>query len=701
MLVATMAVTRLLLLAVIGGQGGAAQQALSTSPEALTLTEHSAQLGAPVTPISKVLDLLNDMLSKGIKAKEDEANKYAAFAQWCEDTKRVKSNEIADGAAAIETHEAQIAKAESVIGLTSARIAELDEDYGRWSADQKAATEVRDREKADYTATERDYSESIDALSQAIAVLGAQDYSRAQPEETSLVQALLRVHRARAVPQSAKSALAAFLDMSQDPLDVKAPDAYSYEFQSGGVIDMLEKLLDEFKDKLYELNKEEKEAQHGFDQMLQQLTDDKKLAKHEAEQKATLRVDTAKDKASESAALEKTIAEKSEDETYLAGLEALCAQKKTDFETREAIRADEIKAMQEAIQIISSETVAGSGEKYLPKLLQGSNRTALGQLRGDHSTPLQERIAVFLAGRGKLSGSKLLSQLATQVAANPFGKVKKLIQELIWKLTEEGTTETENHGWCQAELATNTHTRTTKTEDANKLTALVEELQGSIAQISQELVDLATAIAELEKAMADATEERAASKATNEQTIKDAKEAQIAVSQAIGILKEYYEKASKSTSLVQQTPIEDAPETFDKPYKGMIPEGGNIVDFMKVILEDFTRLDAETTAAEAEEASQHDSFMHESNKDKSLKEGSVTYLTGKKQDQEQNLASTEEELKAVKDQLQKAEAYYEKLKPMCVDSGITYEERVKLREQEMQSLQEALEILTGADVNLK
>ena len=31
-------------------------------------------------------------------------------------------------------------------------------------------------------------------------------------------------------------------------------------------------------------------------------------------------------------------------------------------------------------------------------------------------------------------------------------------------------------------------------------------------------------------------------------------------------------------------------------------------------------------------------------------------------------------------------AYFDKLKPTCVDSGITYEERVKRREEEIQSV---------------
>jgi len=69
-----------------------------------------------------------------------------------------------------------------------------------------------------------------------------------------------------------------------------------------------------------------------------------------------------------------------------------------------------------------------------------------------------------------------------------------------------------------------------------------------------------------------------------------------------------------------------------------------------------------------------------------------------KTDKESALHASEAELKTTQEQLDKANAYYEKLKPSCVDSGITYEERVKQREEEIQSLQEALKILVGKDL---
>ena len=78
--------------------------------------------------------------------------------------------------------------------------------------------------------------------------------------------------------------------------------------------------------------------------------------------------------------------------------------------------------------------------------------------------------------------------------------------------------------------------------------------------------------------MAKATEERLASKAKNEQTVKEAQEAQSAVEDATAVLKDYYAKAAEATAFVQG-PADDAPATFDKPFKGQQAEGGGVIDF--------------------------------------------------------------------------------------------------------------------------
>merc|ERR1712151_47119 len=126
---------------------------------------------------------------------------------------------------------------------------------------------------------------------------------------------------------------------------------------------------------------------------------------------------------------------------------------------------------------------------------------------------------------------------------------------------------------------------------------------------------------------AEQTAERSASKAENEQTIADAKAAQTAVEEAMAVLKDFYAKSSQATAFSQQTPAEDAPETFSKPYQGLLPEGGNVVDFLEVILSDFSRLESETTTDEAMEAEEYKTYMFESEKDQALKQNEVKHKT--------------------------------------------------------------------------
>lgn len=126
-----------------------------------------------------------------------------------------------------------------------------------------------------------------------------------------------------------------------------------------------------------------------------------------------------------------------------------------------------------------------------------------------------------------------------------------MIKDLIIKLTEEATAETEHKGWCDAELVSNKLTREASTQDVSELSATIEELTADIAQLTQDLADLAAGIKELSEAMA-ATKDRMESKATNEQTIKDAKEAQAAVEEAIAVVKDYYAKSAEATALAQK-----------------------------------------------------------------------------------------------------------------------------------------------------
>merc|ERR1712072_386207 len=55
--------------------------------------------------------------------------------------------------------------------------------------------------------------------------------------------------------------------------DYEAPEANAYEFQSGGIVEMLKKLRDEFRTKLADCQKEEMNSKHAYDMVVQDLVD--------------------------------------------------------------------------------------------------------------------------------------------------------------------------------------------------------------------------------------------------------------------------------------------------------------------------------------------------------------------------------------------------------------------------------------------
>jgi len=660
--------------------------AMKAAPALLLFLVSDVALGAKITPVQKVIQLLEGMSATGKKEKHDEQVQFAAYKQFCDDTTVEKKRAIEEANEKIEMLKADIEKYISDAATLTKEIAGHDDDIAAWTGDMKAASKVRAMEKTDYDATHKDYSESIDALERAIAVLKKQAYTRKQATFAQ-VGALKDLSL---IPKEAKKTIEAFL--AQDPaegLAVSAPEAAGYEFQSQGVIEMLEKLLDKFIDERTVFEKEEMNSKHAYDMLMQDLTAQTDQAKQDREEKAETKAKKLQAKADAEGDLTDTTTTRDEDKKYLADLTSTCEQKATDFESRQQLRTEELEAIAKAIEIISSSAVSGNADKYLPTLVQ---KQSLVSLRADAQSQSQNHAAAYLKLMAKQLNSRVLSAAADHAAADPFRKVKKMIKDLITRLMEEANEEAEHKGWCDTELSTNEQTRKEKTEAVETLHAEIDQLEASIAKLTEDISDLTKAVAELDAAMAKATTLRQEEKKTNEQTIADAQEAQTAVAQALTVLKEFYAKAGEATALLQQ------PEIFDSPYKGMQSENGGVVGMLEVIESDFARLEADTKAAEASAQKEYDTFMTDSKVDKAQKSTDIEHKTAKKQDESQALTTKTEDLEGTQKELDAALAYFDKLKPSCVDAGVSYEDRVARREEEIKSLQEALRILNGEDL---
>ena len=678
----------------------AVSDAMQRSSKVVLLAAAGA-LANEVTPVQKVVVLLQEMLAKGKAEKHDEQVQFAAYKQFCDDTSVEKARRIKEGEETMEILTADIKKAVADAAQLGKEISEHEADISTWSGDSKAATKVRGIEKADYDATHKDYSESVDALQRAVQVLKKQAYDRKQKSSLVEVSALKALPL---IPAEAKRIIDTFF-MQEDPaagLDVSAPDAAGYEFQSHGVIEMLEKLHDKFIDERTSLEKQESNSKHAHGMLQQDLKAQIDQATTDHASKSELKAKTLQAKADATGDLTDTTATRDQDKKYLTELTSTCQMKASDFESRQQLRGEEIEAIDKAIEIISGSAVSGAADKHLPQLVQVHSKvgSSLAQLRASGMPAAQDRALQFLRGQAGRLHSHVLSALAVRVADDPFSKVKKLIKDLIVRLMEEANEEAEHKGWCDTELSTNEQTRKEKTSAVEMLHAEIDELEASVAKLTEDLAVLATAIADLDAAMAKATTLRQDEKTTNTATIKDAAEAQTAVAQALVVLREFYAKSAEATALVQQRGLthQKQPAIFDSPYTGMGAESGGVIGMLEVVQSDFARLETETSAAEETAQKSYDEFMTESKVDKAQKSKDSEHKTAKKQDHDQALVTKNSDLEGTQKELDAALSYYDKLKPSCVDAGTSYEDRVGRRKEEIESLQEALRILNGEDI---
>jgi len=647
-----------------------------------------------VTPLQKVTQMLEGVLAKAKEEKHQEEVEFTKFHQWCDSTRAEKEKSIQQLSEEILQFSADSDKAEADAETLSEEITDLQKEIASSKAELDSATAVRKQEAADYKAAHTDVSESIFAIEKAIQVL--------KTRAADIPQSLLQVANSNLIDAKAKSVINAFLMTGAD-LGESAPEANAYEFQSGGVVSLLEKLRLKFQDQKLTLEKEEMSAKASYEVLAQQLTDSIKADTDSSEKKTAMKAKRLSDAADAKGDKSVATKTKTQDEGTLSDTNAECRATSTDFENNQVTRAGEIKAIEKAIEILSSDAVAGNADKHLPAaaLLQKKVGTVLASLRSKSADPaVAQRVVDFLQAQAHKFGSKYLSLVAARAQEDPFGKVKSMIKDLIVKLMEEANQEADHHAYCQTELATNKQTREIKSSEVDETTAKLEETQAAFERLTSEIAVLSDSIAEIKAQQSKATALRADEKKTNAATMADAKEAQTAVSKAIKVLKDYYgQAASLSLAQGQEVSLDVQMKQAALPtYKGNQDASTGIFGMLEVVLSDFARLESETSSSEAAQSSSYNRMMDETNEDVAVKETEVAHKNHKRDKADEDIRSLKKVLELTQSELDKALDYYGTLKQDCVDTGLNYADRKKMREEEIASLQEALQMLGASDV---
>jgi len=653
----------------------------------------AAALGSKVTPIEKTLELLAGLQAKIVKEGETAQKLYEEFTDYCDDNSKELIFSIKTGKAEAERQTAAIAHAAAKIQEAESVIEDLAAKSSTNSADLKAATEIRDAEKAEFEKSDADLGETVDMLRRAISIIEREmnkGSSLVQTDMSAITDALQSLLNANTVNSMNKAKVQALLQSQTDmddlqPAGAPAPDAY--KSHSGGILATLEDMMEKAAAQRADGQKAEMVAQHNFELLAQKLNDE--IADQEKQLKATKKAKAVAEEAKSEAEGALAQAQKgvAEDESALHDLQENCMVKATAYDVEKQERAGELNALATAMKILQEKTGGASERTYSFLQVKVSSRVAA------KAQELESRLLAFVQKLAKTDGTEELAQLLVRIKTtmgqaeldgdDPFAKVKGLIQDMIEKLVAEAQKEASHKAFCDEEMSETKAKKEDKEDELDTLGTKIDQATAKIAKLKEEVATLEKELAEIAKVQAEADKLRADEKAAWADAKADFEGGLEGVRMALDVLRDYYAEKGDEEALLQQ------PTGHTKATGA----ASGIIGMLEVIESDFSKMLAEGSAKEDQAQGEYEKLTKDNEVATATKTTEVKYKTKDSKETAARLAGLEDDKGVAEKEYSAIMEYWEKLQPMCVAKPEPYEERKKRREAEIAGLKEALQIL--------
>merc|ERR550537_2183970 len=463
------------------------------------------------------------------------------FSEWCEERSREVQFEIKTGKGEVESLKATIEKEGANIQTQTSTIEDLAGEIATDEADLAAATKIREKENADFTAQEKDLVETIDTLERAIGIIEKEMNGGASmmqlKQSQNVVQALSAMVSAEAISSSDGKRLTALLQSNSDDDDSGAPAAAAYESSSGGVVGVLNDLLEKANTELEGARATEQASLQNYEMLKGSLTDQIKFANKEMDEAKKSKAESEEGKATAEGDLKVTTADLEEDLSTLGSLHHDCMTKANEFETETKSRGEELTALATAKKIVIEATSMAQ-----TSFLQISTRSDLVSFEAVR----------YIRDLGKKQHSTALAQLASRMAStirfggsnkdDIFAKIKGLISDMITKLEAEAEADATEKAFCDKELSETNAKKDDKTAEIEKLTAKIDKMSSKSTILKAEVATLQEDLGALTKSQAEMDRIRQEEKTNFEANEAEVSKALAGIQKALKVLNDYYSK---------------------------------------------------------------------------------------------------------------------------------------------------------------
>merc|ERR1711862_729892 len=393
---------------------------------------------------------------------------------------------------------------------------------------------------------------------------------------------------------------------------------------------------------------------------------------------------------------------------FQADLEKSCGTKQQEWDQICKTRAEELLALSDTIKILNDDdalelfkkTLPAAGSSFLQVQVSAASlkAKAISMLKEMRRRPSSHRVqidSILLALSSKNRG---------------FGFIVKKIESMITLLGEEQAADDEKKSHCEKTIKELSDSKADLERSIEDQEAANAEAEVSLATLNSEIKALTDGIVALDKAVAEATEQRKEENADYTALIAQDSAAKELLEFAKNRLNKFYNPtqykappkvAVEEAGFAQVSEHDFAappppPETFGA-YTTKSEESSGVIGMIDTMVADLTKEMTEAKMTEKHAQEDYETDMTDSAEKRKADSTSIAEKEKAKAELESQLQEGKEHKMAQFKRLMATDKTLTETKGDCEWLLMNYEKRTEAREAEEASLKKDIEVLNGAD----
>jgi septal ring factor EnvC (AmiA/AmiB activator) len=429
----------------------------------------------------------------------------------------------------------------------------------------------------------------------------------------------------------------------------------------------------------------------------------------------------------------------SDTQAFLANLASQCATKKNEWDERSKIRTEEVAAISEAIKILNDDDALDLFKKTL-SLSQETHKFGFLQKKSSVSVAARARdVLSSLMQKNSPHKQQLeLIEFGLKAKKVDFTKVISMIDGMVLVLKEEQKNDDAQKAFCDKDMAAKEDEKKDTESAISTSEAFIEETAAASEETAEEIAALQKDIKALDKAVAEATEQRKEEHSDFLQFQTENNAALQLIEKAKNRLYKFYrpnlykeapkqeltdeEKilaaSGRSDMIATEAPVMIAgttqtvfvqfrahvrkaappppPDTWGA-YQKKDGKSNGVIGLMDMLMKELQGDVTEATHDEETSQKDYERLMSDSQASRAQNVESITDKEGAKADMDVKVEQTKQQKASQETELGNVKQYIVQLHASCDFLVENFDLRKAARANELESLANAKSVLSGAD----